>query len=338
MAYLRKRGKNYFLCWRQNGKLREKKASSDYQTSQIILRDFEQRTDKENWGLPVTQKIGWQNFCQQFLDYSKTNKALNTYIRDSMTIKTFNYNLILREITDFTPQKIEEYKKIRLEAGLKKSSINRDLNTIKSMARRAFELGYLKNNPAKIVKKLPDVKSKKIRFLSTEEIARLLQTAKGSSTTYLSILISVYTGLRRSEVCFLTWDDIDFQNDHLKVNAKEGWHPKSYEMRTVPLHPTLKKYLMELEKKSKWVVCYENGEQLDPDVLTTMARKKFKQTGITEASFHTLRHTFASHLVLAGTDIFTISKLLGHADISTTTIYLHLRPQHLQDTIQKLPY
>ncbi|OQA92180.1 MAG: Tyrosine recombinase XerD [Elusimicrobia bacterium ADurb.Bin231] len=69
-----------------------------------------------------------------------------------------------------------------------------------------------------------------------------------------------------------------------------------------------------------------------------MARKIMKKAGIPGSSFHTLRHTFASSLAIAGVDLYRISKLLGHSSIKTTEIYAHLQPSDLIETIKKLPY
>ncbi|MEN3014320.1 MAG: tyrosine-type recombinase/integrase [Endomicrobiia bacterium] len=100
----------------------------------------------------------------------------------------------------------------------------------------------------------------------------------------------------------------------------------------MPLAEPLEKFLSKIRK--------ENGKILDIDegTLSSLMRKFVKKLKLKDVSFHTLRHTFASHLAMQGVDLYTIAKLLGHSDIKTTEIYAHLSPYHFQDVIKKLPY
>jgi site-specific recombinase XerD len=85
---------------------------------------------------------------------------------------------------------------------------------------------------------------------------------------------------------------------------------------------------------------FTNGEgrPLTGDVLTHDFIKLVKSSGIKHASIHTLRHTFASHLVMSGADLYTVQKLLGHSSIKTTETYAHLAPNYLRSAIEKLRY
>jgi site-specific recombinase XerD len=80
------------------------------------------------------------------------------------------------------------------------------------------------------------------------------------------------------------------------------------------------------------------GKKFTTEQASSLFRKYARLAGITDASAHTLRHTFASYLAMAGVDLYTIAKLLGHSDVSTTQIYAHLLPDTLRNAVNKLPF
>lgn len=86
------------------------------------------------------------------------------------------------------------------------------------------------------------------------------------------------------------------------------------------------------------MVCYQDGAGITEQVLSAMVRKICRKKGLRGVSFHTLRHTFASHMVMSGVDLYTVSKLLGHSTVSVSEIYAHLRPEYMKESVSKLKY
>jgi integrase len=149
----------------------------------------------------------------------------------------------------------------------------------------------------------------------------------------------LYTGLRRDELTHLAWADLDFSRRILTVQAKEGWRPKDNEVRHIPMAPRLHDLLRSLPRKdSLWVFSTIHGGPHLGHILSRDFRKLARACGVKGASLHTLRHTFASHLVMNGTDIYTVQKLLGHSSIKTTEIYAHLAPDFLKAAVARLDY
>jgi integrase/recombinase XerD len=175
-------------------------------------------------------------------------------------------------------------------------------------------------------KKLPVV-------LSPEEVGRLIDSAK--NLFHRAMLMTLYAaGLRRSELCRLKVANIDSQRMMLRV--EQG---KNRVDRDVPLSNEL---LLTLREYWRWmrpktylfpgtVDNWRADKPITSKVVWEAVREATLKAGIQKrVTPHTLRHTYATHLLEAGADLRTIQLLLGHADLSHTTVYLHLSQKHLQ--------
>jgi integrase len=183
--------------------------------------------------------------------------------------------------------------------------------------------------------------SKPLRFLSIEETKKFLSACPPD--LYPIYFTFLNTGMRKAELENLEWDDIDFKRRKIQIRRKEFWQPKTGE-REIPISGQLDEILQQLkdkndrEIKSNFVFPDKGGGK----IKTKLRRKLIqiaRQAGIDGLTkIHTLRHTFASHLVMQGVNLPTVKKLMGHSDIQTTMIYAHLAPDHLSDAVNKLPF
>jgi integrase len=206
----------------------------------------------------------------------------------------------------------------------------------------AIKWGYLSKNPVREVTRLKVNDTRKLTFLSQEECQRLL---RASPPDFYPICFTfLNTGMRKAELENLEWADIDFKRRKIRIQWKEYWQPKTGE-RDIPmsnqLHDILLKLKEENDKGLKSRFVFPNKKT--GGRIKTKLREKLIQIareagieGLTK--LHTLRHTFASHLVMQGVDLPTVKKLMGHSDIQTTMIYAHLAPDHLADAVGKLPF
>jgi integrase/recombinase XerD len=175
-------------------------------------------------------------------------------------------------------------------------------------------------------KRLPTV-------LSQEEVARLID-ATGNLMHRAMVMTLYATGVRRAELCRLKVADIDSARMVLHIHEGKGGRD-----RDVPLSPkllaTLREYLRWMKPKTYLFPGMENNWRADVPVTRKVAwiavTEAAKAAGITmRVSPHTLRHSYATHLLEAGADLRTIQALLGHAKLADTTVYLHLSHRHLQ--------
>lgn len=169
--------------------------------------------------------------------------------------------------------------------------------------------------------------------LSPEEVALLIDSAK--NLMHRAILMTLYaTGLRRAELCRLKVADID--SERMVIHVREGKGGRDRDVLLSPkLLDTLREYWRWMKPKT-WlfpgmVNNWRADVPIDTKVVWEAVRAAKQRAGIQRrVSPHTLRHSFATHMLEAGADLRTIQVLLGHAKLADTTVYLHLSRRHLQ--------
>jgi integrase/recombinase XerD len=271
---------------------------------------------------------------EEYLEYSATNKCPRTTKIDRYSLSRFNNKIKPAKLFDISLSDIEKYKDLRSKE-VSPVTVNIELRAIKAALNRAVKLKYLKENPAKDVRYLPVVK--KIRYLDNAEIENLLKACDYLVKPVIQTFL--YTGMRLGEVLNLSWDDVDFKYNVIRVRPNENWSPKNRRERVIPMHPNLVKILSGLKKQSGPVFLTMSGNRLDHTTLQEKFRAARRRAKLKEkATIHTLRHTFASHLAQNGVDLYRISKLLGHSSVKTTEIYAHLTKSNLEESLGSLDY
>ena len=174
----------------------------------------------------------------------------------------------------------------------------------------------------------------RVRYLTDEEETRLLAlTRENWPGREPEITTALHSGMRRSEQYVtrdcpdggLKWEYIDFRTSVVTLpRSKHG------ESRHIPMNSRLRETLRRLHQtaSSPYVFPVDPPDKWFPEVC--------EQTGITDFTWHCLRHTFASRLVMAGVDLRTVQELMGHKSYATTIRYAHLAPQHQADAVERL--
>jgi len=245
------------------------------------------------------------------------------WIKPTMGAKPF------KDISTFD---LERLKKNMLKAGRAPRSVEYALTTLGQIFRHAERLDYYQGDiPTTKVKK-PKYDNKRVRFLSHNEAHNLLEILKGKSQeTYEMALLSLHCGLRAGEVFSLTWKDVDL--DHGLITLLDT--KNKAKNRVVSMTADVKNIFMQMDQGGKQDLIF-------PDRKTGGIRKQISKSfprSVTEAglnegiedrrqrvTFHTLRHTFASWLVMEGISLYDVKELLGHATLAMTERYAHLAP------------
>jgi len=287
----------------------------------VHSQELEVRTQK--------QKIRFMAFSQIYLkDYSMIQKRAwersdKVYLNASLIPYFGRY-----EIRRITPHLIEQFIRMRLEKGVQKSSINRDLSCLSKMFSKAIDWGYLNENPLARIKRFSEKDNMRERVLSEEEEERLVQ----HSSEHLKpiIITASNTGMRLGEILRLKWSQIDLNTRRIRVeNTKSGKN------RLIEINQNLYDVLRLKNGQSPYV--FPNPDTGKP--LTTVKRafkSACRRAGIEGLRFHDMRHTFGTRLIQSGVDIETVRDLMGHHSISVTQRYLHTNEKRRRDAVESL--
>jgi len=336
-----KRGKNWYADYAIGDRRKMKSFGQHKKMAELFLKDLELKQIRGELQI-VEEKISVSEFFQRYIEYCKSNKSAYTALVDERRIRTWEHYLIecgVTKLKDITPLAIEGFKSQILAKGDSPVTFNKYLELLKASLNKAGEWGLSKENRLRSFKKLKSDRYRQVRFFSEEEVQKILQSA--NEVMRRVILVLLYTGLRRSELAFLEWKDIDFENGLICVQSKPefGFHPKSYKPRSIPMCSELRALMMDMPQAGRFVFDNGNNQPLYiPNSYYREIAKIYKKAGIEEANMHTTRHTFASHLIMQGVDSRTVQEYLGHSTIQVTEKYSHLSKSHKRQAIEVLNF
>ncbi len=239
--------------------------------------------------------------------------------------------------------KIEAYKARKLKAELSKKTVNNHLAVLSALLRVAREFDEL---PA--VYRLPEIEwlrapKPTIDFLTFEDADKLV-SGLSSDRWGTMIRIALHTGLRIGELCVLQWADVDLKAGRVTVNRSVDRGtldlPKGGRTRVVPLTRAAAATLQAWPQRLScpWVFPQRDGGYIrNPHQSTSEAIAEISERVLgRRIGWHTLRHTFASHLVMKGVSLRVVQAYLGHQSIEQTERYSHLAPAHQAEAIHVL--
>ncbi|MGO9443908.1 MAG: site-specific integrase [Thiobacillaceae bacterium] len=218
------------------------------------------------------------------------------------------------------------------------STVNRYLASLSvTLGYAVKELQWLEKNPLEAVKKPPESKGR-VRFLSDEERARLLNACKESSNAdlYLAVVLALTTGARQAEMMGLRWRQIDFTRQVISLHKT-----KNGERRALPLVGEAHTLLQERAKvrashDDRIFPPTDRAKKAETLDLRQPWEKALKHAGIKDFHWHDLRHTAASYLAMSGVSLVEIAKVLGHRTLQMVARYSHLSDEHIVATGEKL--
>lgn len=231
---------------------------------------------------------------------------------------------------------VRGYLKYLDTCNLKNTTISRRISALRTFYNYLLEKGFVKSNIFLNVKN-PKLEKNLPNYLNYTEIEELLASIDTSNSEGLErrLLVEMFysTGCRVGEMVNIKISDIDFSSKTIKVMGKGskerivyyGYYASKY----------LEDYLKNKDKKG-YLFTNKRGEKLTIEEVEYIVRDIMKHISIkTHVTPHTLRHTFATHLLNNGADIRTVQELLGHANLSTTGIYTHVSSDRLKDVYFK---
>jgi integrase len=269
-----------------------------------------------------------------------------------------------RSLSEISAWSLEQWRTARRRAHISDSTINRDLDALRAVLTKALEWKVIDAHPMRDVKRAKLDVLGRLRYLTPDEEDRLRTALQlrdvsrrhgrerfnawrfergyktlppfGAYPDHVTpiVLLALNTGLRRGELLALKWTDVDVVGRRLAVR---GAAAKSGITRHIPLNDEALQLLREWQPCcSSEVLVFPGPDGNRMTSLKTSWLKIIKAAKLEDFTFHDLRHTFASKLVMAGVDLNTVRELLGHANITMTLRYSHLAPEHKAAAVAKL--
>jgi len=314
-----KRGTTWYIDYYAGYKRRrERIGPSKRQAETVLKKRIVQVAENRFLEVEKYEKIKFEKMTDLYLEnYSKPNKKSSR--RDVTSINNLKPFFEGKYLHEVTPLDMEKYKR-RRQGQVSNATVNREVACLKHIFTKAIEWGIVKKNPGRKVKLLQE-RNTRLRYLDEKEIGRVYDTCAAHLRPI--VIIALNTGMRKEEILSLRWKDVDFRSRTISIlDTKNG------ESREIPMNDIVNQTLVSTKRilDSPWVFCKRNGKRYGN------VRKAFegarKRAGIVDFRFHDLRHTFASHLVMAGVDLRTVQELLGHKSFEMTLRYAHLSPEH----------
>ncbi len=288
-----------------------------------------------------------QTICDEYLDYlsGECHLAANTIAAYGRDMKRFVAWLGKRKLSRLTVSDVSDFVGTLHESGLAPPSIARCVVAVRMFFKYLQLEGIVSENPAELIatqkmwQRVPGV-------LTTRQVDAFLSAPRKSDSFWqrdkamLEVLYA--TGCRASEVCHLRMRDLSLSEDHLRCEGKGG------KQRLVPIGQqaiaAIELYVEQLRGElaaknpdpPEELFLSRSGRPLDRIQLWRLVKHYARRAGIDDSiSPHSLRHSFATHLLAGGADLRQVQEMLGHASIQTTQIYTHVEHSRLKKVHQQ---
>jgi len=319
---------HWHYYFRVNGRrYRASAETADKRQAQNIEARERARILDGRHGIRRQPDITFKAFAEIYLrDHADLQKR--SAKRDREILKTLNRffgPVILHEIT---PHRIEQFKRDRLNGTwrafrqktnanpVKPGTVNRELDTLKSILSKAVEWKYLVDSPARGVKRFR-LQNRRTRILSPDEQRRLLDACVKMPKLQALLKLALITGARIGELLTLRWEDC--QDGYLTF-----WHTKNGKVRRIPITETLAALLTSRPRIHPWV--FTNAKTGKPyTTIRKVFERALKRAKITtgDVTVHTLRHTALSRMIEHGLDDYTVMSISGHSSTRMLERYTH---------------
>ena len=338
-----RRGNVYWICYAGlDGKItRESTRSDKYRNAEALL--IKRKQSIKEGKMPEIKIIKNHSFNELADDYLKWAERQRAYKQKKLVVAQLKERFGPLPLRRFDTRLLESFQSERLQAGKKKlkseeivgnkpGTINRHITILKHMFTKAAEWDMVEEEVSKRVHKvkLLEEQNARLRYLAKDECDRLIEACDKHLQPI--VITALHTGMRKGEILNLKWDNVDLKHGFILLDRT-----KNGERREIPISETVKNVLQGIVRRLDVLyVFYEASTGSPYRNVQRSFNSALKRAKIRDFRFHDLRHTFASHLVMAGVDLTTIRELLGHKTLTMTLRYAHLAPSHKVKAMEML--
>ncbi|HUI31243.1 MAG TPA: tyrosine-type recombinase/integrase [Candidatus Acidoferrales bacterium] len=278
----------------------------------------------------------FKNFADKYLEFVKENRAPKTLENAERVIRLATElfgEIILEKISlEHLRRYVEERRK-----NVSTATLSIDVRTLKAAMQLAVEWEYLQENPFKKFKNIRQER-RAVKFLSRADMDKLLSAVREEYLKRLFIF-AVLTCMRRGEIVFLRWDDVNFELRLINIHPADDHRTKFNKERSIPISPQIEELLKSIEHRGHYVFVNNKGERLLEDFVTKRFKAYCREIGLDESiHFHSLRKTGASWSAANGATPLAIRELLGHSSVKTTEIYLGVPSDSVRDAVERIKF
>jgi site-specific recombinase XerD len=345
-VFERVKGSN--IWWIRYTNEQGKRVAAKVGTFSAAVHVYEQRTAAIRLGvlLPNSPRRGvrFSELATEAIKFSeKHHRAAKDFKqRVNLAVDEFGdrvaESITTRELQDWVDEMAEE----REWTG---GTRNRFKSSVSTVFREGMRAGKINVNPARLIRRSKESLGR-VRFLSYEEEAKLRKAISATlpgrikdegESAFAQLDVALHTGMRKSEQFTATWDQVDLERGFIYLSMTKNGTDRFVTLNSAAL--AVLKRLQErherlgLPAESTLFHSKRDGLIKNPRKWFATALEQAKIEGVT---WHTLRHTFASRLVMAGVDLKTVQELMGHKTIAMTARYAHLAPTHKLQALETL--
>jgi len=318
--------KTYSAVWQEGSRQRRKSLDTkDERIAKKRFREFErERLAGKITPIHNTATILFSQFTEEIVGHIESRLS-----RATVKITVTSLAKIIHYIGDIklsllTTRHLEKLMEAMIKDGIAKPTINKYLRHIKMAIKKAIEWEYID----KFRFPKPYSLQEQIRYLTTEQLTALFSVMEDQEFADFC-LFCCYTGLRSGEIIRLQWSDINNPQGFIRVRSEQ----KNRKEDRIPIHEAALTILDKYKKDIGPVFRFKSVHDIS---------HKFKACAdkamLTGCRFHDLRHTYASHLAMAGEDLKSIQELMRHRSIASTMVYAKVSPDHLREVNSRLNY
>ena len=289
--------------------------------------------------VPVTIKRASDDLIRSCEAEELRPKTITKYRQVLDTVTCFAGDNGIDDLTQLDPKFVDRYKQHRKRQEAKPKTIHNEISIIRRLLRFAKTRRMIAEDPLEGLR-LPRPKTGTQPCWSDDEIEKILQNVFPGHRAVFTLLAE--TGMRIGELKWLTWEDIDREQNLIHIRPKDDWTTKTGNVRAIPMSAPARKIILAQEKKHRWVFTaraskkYPKGDhQVSERRLLESLKRTLKKTGLT-GHLHTFRHSFISRAIIAGIPEAVIRDWVGHVDRKTLQHYTHIANQASQVAMQKL--
>jgi len=317
-----KRNGIYYIRFKFQGRIIYK---STKQSSRKLALELEAKVKKELWDqvyLGKSPEYYWVDAATLYIKETTKKTRFDDFAILEWLLPHFQ-DLTLRQV-DFN--KAEEIKRLKLAEGVRASTINKYLQVIQRVLKKAFQKGWINGLPSF---EMCSVNNARTRWLTFEEAEKLSSILPSYLADMMNFTLA--TGLRESNVRLLRWSQIDIKQRTLLIDKDNAKNKRNL---MLPLNQSAMTILSRQEAVNEYVFNHR-GKPLYR-CQTTSWKKALKECGISNFRWHDLRHTWASWHIQNGTPLHELQALGGWSDIGMVLRYAHLATDNLKSAAERL--